>query len=226
MDMIGRIVQVLETGTAGESSYSTVAVLQDGAGISYGRHQCTDRAGSLDAVVMLYLDLGGSMLGTDVLQALRDDESTRWDPDALTVSQRHIMEQLRTAGSDPIMRRAQDRVFDRHYWRPAHRQSIDMELVLPLSWLVVYDSTIQSGTRGVARIRPRFPALPPSRGGDEQTWTRQYVTARRRWLASHPNREVQKSVYRMDIMQYLVDSDNWQLSPPIPLPRPFLGITL
>ena len=224
--MVERIVQVFETGSASDSGYGVAAVLRDGAGISYGRHQCTDRAGSLDHVVMLYLDLGGELLDGDVLRMLQRDESTQWDPGNLTRDQRDILDRLEQAGADPIMREAQDRVFDVHYWQPAARQALDLRLAHPLSWLVIYDSTIHSGPHGVARIRPRFPALPPSRGGDERVWVKQYVAARRLWLATHRLEAVRRTVYRMDVIEHLIDHDHWRLLSPVSLPRPFAGVTL
>ena len=47
---IKSIVSVFETGKA-EGDPAAVVVLPDGAGISYGLHQATDRAGSLDEIV-------------------------------------------------------------------------------------------------------------------------------------------------------------------------------
>ena len=54
------VLSIFETGKIPTAaSYATCTILADGAGISYGKHQCTDRAGSLDAVVKRYIALGG-----------------------------------------------------------------------------------------------------------------------------------------------------------------------
>ena len=46
------VLSIFETGRVPTAaSYSTCTILADGAGISYGKHQSTDRAGSLDLVV-------------------------------------------------------------------------------------------------------------------------------------------------------------------------------
>src|SRR5436190_10953063 len=54
------IVNIFETGKPfGE--FAAVAVLNDGAGVSYGISQFTHRSGSLAAVVERYLKLGGKI---------------------------------------------------------------------------------------------------------------------------------------------------------------------
>jgi hypothetical protein len=54
------VLSIFETGRIPTAaSYATCTILADGAGISYGKHQCTDRAGSLDLVVKRYVSLGG-----------------------------------------------------------------------------------------------------------------------------------------------------------------------
>ena len=54
------VLAIFETGRVPTSaSYATCTILADGAGISYGKHQCTDKAGSLDLVVKAYIKKGG-----------------------------------------------------------------------------------------------------------------------------------------------------------------------
>src|ERR1043165_6842477 len=61
------VVSVFETGKP-FGKFSTVAVLDDGAGVSYGFSQFTHRSGALAAVLEKYLSLGG-MLGIDVIKS-------------------------------------------------------------------------------------------------------------------------------------------------------------
>ncbi len=66
--IIDAIVSINETGKIpSEKSYSTVAILADGAGISYGKHQATDKSGSLDKIVKKYKELSGSKKFDDYL---------------------------------------------------------------------------------------------------------------------------------------------------------------
>ena len=54
------IVNIFETGMP-FGDFGAVAVLNDGAGVSYGINQFTHRSGSLAAVVERYLELGGTV---------------------------------------------------------------------------------------------------------------------------------------------------------------------
>ncbi|MCB9676433.1 MAG: chitosanase [Alphaproteobacteria bacterium] len=215
-DVIKRIINVFETGRA-EGDYGAAVLLRDGAGISYGRSQATDGGGNLDRIVYRYLDLGGTFADAlrPFLDELDSDATTRVDPDAPPAWTRELMALLSRAGNeDPLMRQAQDEIFDQEYWVPAERQASEMKLRHPLSYAVVYDTCIHSGPRGIVRIRRTFPELPPSRGGDEKAWTVAYARARYAWLASYPVPAVRKTLYRMKTFLALAEAGNWTLDPP------------
>lgn len=224
--VIQSILSVFETGKV-DGDYGAAIVLQDGAGISYGKHQSTDRSDSLDAIVYRYADLGGRYSGdlARYLPQLEEDATALVDPENLPVWVRELMGLLTEAGrSDVLMQKAQDQIFDELYWSPAVDQAMAMKLVLPLSWLVVYDSTIHSGVHGVATIRRRFPQVPPSRGGDEKEWVKAYLNARRSWLAGSSKAAVQATVYRIDSMLQLVQENNWDLQTPLTLRKPHVTV--
>lgn len=209
------IVSVFETGKA-VPDYTACTILSDGAGISYGAHQATDRADSLDAILIRALDLGIGRADEvrRVLALLQADATTRYTSIATAPAEiQQAGALLRALGADPVMQRAQEEVFEAGYWIPAQRQAEEMGLVLPLSWAVVYDTCIHSGPGGVASIRARFPELPPARGGSEQAWVSAYVRARRAWLASRGG-IVAATVYRMDAFLALIAAGNWSLTPP------------
>lgn len=221
---IDRMLAVVETGKLPTpDAYGTATVLADGAGISYGLHQGTDRGGTLDAIVMRYLDLGGAFAEQfrAYLPRLAANETAALDPKALPRWCSDLMELLgRAARQDALMRRAQDEVFRERYALPAESQAASMGLSFPLSIAVVYDTCVQSGSDGVARIRSRFPEVPPARGGDERAWTAAYVRARRAWLAGYSSgnaghdEAVHRSVYRMDWFQAVIAAGNWRLCAP------------
>lgn len=221
--IIQDIVGVFETGKAGGGDYSAVTILHDGAGVSYGKHQATDRSDSLDAIVLRYLDLGG-MFADELmlyLDRLERDVTAGVDPDDPPDWVIDLMDLLKRAGDeDPLMKQAQDQVFDVKYWQPASDQATAMQLQLPLSWLIVYDSTIQSGVNGVANIRKKFSAMPPSKDGDERTWATAYLNARKTWLLSSSKEAVRKSVYRVNSMLELTNDGNWELEVPLTLLAP------
>jgi chitosanase len=193
-------------------------VLADGAGISYGKHQCTDKAGSLDLVVKKYIAKGGQYAYemSEFLPQLATNESTKVPPAGPHPHWlQSLMNLLRIAGSDVKMREAQDEVFDENYFMPAANMCMEMGLKHPLSWAVIYDTCIHSGPGMVANMRKRFVASPPSRGGDEVLFIKQYLQAREDWLKSNANPLVQKTVYRMDAFQILVDNNCWSLQTPL-----------
>lgn len=225
--VIQSVVSAFETGNP-MGDYAAVAVLSDGAGISYGKHQATDRSGTLDAILYRYADLNGKYanLFKLYLTQLEANASATTDPEHRPLWVKELMDLLRKAGEeDPVMALAQDQIFDELYWRPAADQALAMKLELPLSWLVVYDSTIHSGPKGVTNIRKRFPEHPPASGGDEKMWTRAYLNARRRWLSDNSNPVVQATVYRIDSMLKLIHDDNWALTTPFQLLKPKVMVT-
>ena len=214
---IDSVLSIFETGgIPGPDSYSTCAVLADGAGISYGKHQCTDRAGSLDAVVMRYIELDGAR--ADELKVymphLVSNASTKVNPKKTPVWLRDFMTALKLAGRDPLMQQAQDEVFDRDYFHPALNHAKRIRLTTALGLLVIYDTCIHSGPGRVDTHRAAFPEKSPANGGDEKAWVVAYLRARRSWLAANKNPLVQKTVYRQDAMMELVKAGNWDLRTP------------
>ena len=219
-----QILSVFETGTP-EGDYGAVAVLQDGAGISYGLHQATDRADNLDEIVRRYIEREGTYADAlrEYVPRLERDESASVDPAELSAWVLDLMDTLQRAGrEDPIMKATQDEVFDERYWQPAADQAEGMGLVHALSWAVIYDSCIHSGPGNVAKIRGMFSEVPPSKGGDEKLWTAAYVRARWSWLSLYPNDRVRMTRARPEAFQRLIDADNWGLKLPITM----LGVTI
>lgn len=215
-DLCQSIVSVFETGQA-KGNPSAVAILSDGAGLSYGVHQATDRSDALDRILLRYLDIGGTRVAdaTEVLRLVEADATTRYTSlRSAPPNVQRAAELLAELGKDPVMVAAQIDVFDADYWNPAVAQAKEMGVERPLTIAVLYDTAIQSGIGGIANIRKRFPEVPPSRGGDEMRWTVAYVKARRAWLASHSNPLVRRTVYRMDAFLQLIAESNWWLLPP------------
>ncbi len=217
------VLSIFETGKIPSAkSYATCTILADGAGISYGKHQCTDRAGSLDAVVKSYIQKGGKLANEleARLPLLTSNASTKvppkgpWGADVT-----NLVQLLREAGKDPIMWAAQDEVFDRDYFAPALNHAKDIGLTTALGLLVVYDTCIHSGPGRVATHRAAFPEKSPKNGGDEKAWVKAYINVRRAWLAGNSNPLVQKTVYRQDAMLDLIKADNWDLRLPFTVRR-------
>lgn len=213
------IISIFETGRIpSASAYSACTVLADGAGVSYGKHQCTDKAGSLDLVCKRYIAKGGNhaLELAEFLPQLATNESSKVPPAGphpLWLQQ--LMNLLRIIGAEKTMQEAQDEVFDEQYFKPALNACKDMGLVHPLSLAVIYDTCIHSGPGMVGAMRNKFAAVPPVKGGDEKVFIKQYLDARRGWLASSANPLVQKTVYRMDAFFALINAGAWDLKTPL-----------
>ena len=61
-------------------------------------------------------------------------------------------------------------------------------------------------------LRQRFAESPPAGGGDERTWTSQYVDARHNWLGNHHRPAVRNTVYRTECFRREIGRGNWDLS--------------
>jgi len=213
------ILAIFETGRVpSAASYATCTILPDGAGISYGKHQSTDRAGSLDAVVKRYIELGGQHAAAfrPMLPYFASNKSATEPPKGPWSAETNAaVALLKQAGSDPKMHQAQDAVFDEVYWAPAANACAAMGLQSALAHAVIYDTCIHSGPGMVANMRNRFAAVPPVKGGDEKEFVKQYCQARETWLAASSNELVRRTVYRMDAFQSLMAEGNWDLRLPL-----------
>lgn len=216
--VIDSVLSINETGKLpSPTAYSTVTILKDGAGISYGKHQSTDRSGSLDAIVMRYLDLNGSLENSFLpyMAKLSANFSSKVDPSNPPADVKALMKLLSDAGKDPIMQRAQDEIFDEQYWVPCLQRGAAMKLVLPFSYLALYDTCIHSGPGRIDALRKVFSERPPATGGDEKAWTIAFLNARYAWLKSYPNPLVQRSAERVTAILKIASAGNWNLETPL-----------
>ena len=206
------IVRIFETGSA-RGRYSALAVLDDGAGISYGISQFTHRSGSLLKVVEQYLANGGA-IGAEVLKrnipALRTQTAAAVNALA---SNRDLRSALKEAASAPEMRSAQEAVADEMYLLPAIRACGGSGFVLPLSLAVIYDS-ITHGS--YALIRDRVKIAPGEAGWSdsiERSWITAYVRRRDAWLNSISR--LRTTRYRTRFFLDRIAIGEWQLNLPL-----------
>ncbi len=226
--VIQAVLTMFETGKP-EGDYGAGTILDDGAGFSIGREQATDGSGTADLILYRYIDRNGQFADNfaPYMPRLDADESTQFGSDDVPQWARDFIALIAKAGNDPIMQQVQDEIFDEEYWEPCVRKCADMKLILPLSWLIVYDTCIHSGPAGVNRIRAKFPEGPPSRGGDERAWAAAYAAARYNWLSNYthekPKRQerVRRTKRRVGILRGLIADGNWQLETPFEIGPPY-----
>jgi chitosanase len=92
----------------------------------------------------------------------------------------------------------QYRFFDDHYLNPACRIAEQRGIRTALGQTVVYDSRVHGS---FDRICARLGTSIGPDGDDERAWIGTYVAVRGRWLRSHRNRLLRKTVYRMETFQ-------------------------
>lgn len=175
------IIRIFETGDP-NGNYRALAVLNDGAGISYGINQFTHRSGSLLKVVKKYFENGG-VVGKNVIDRsmglLARNDAAAIDHLAKNTA---FKKALQAAAVTAEMRDAQEFVGEQMYLKPALNACDGSGFKLPLSLAVIYDSLIHGS---YAKIRDRVK-MPQDLSGEiaEKAWVTSYVRERDRWLGS------------------------------------------
>ena len=227
------VVNIFETGRP-FGQFAAIAVLDDGAGISYGINQFTHRSGSLAGVVERYLELGGTA-GRYILENALPN-LRRKEPFVIRAYAKNerVKKALRAAAVTREMRTAQLQIAFKRYLEPAIDQCVRVGLVTPLSLAVIYDSITHGSYE---RIRDRVTmtplGVPPPRPYEsghpsldkegsfprgatlafEKAWVAEYVRQRDRWLASIPRLNATRYRTRFFLNQIMLGS--WELKLPL-----------
>jgi len=210
---IEQVINVFETGSA-EGNYSILARHKDFSDpetktrivqVTFGRSQTTE-FGHLKALLQDYVDSKGTH--ADQLKPFL----SRIGKKPSLATDDTFCNSLKSSGkNDPIMRACQDELFDAKYYQPAHAWFSSNGFKLPLSLLVIYDSTIHSGSM-LPFLRKKFSTVIPANGGNEKEWIANYVNARHHWLAHHSDALLRKTVYRTECFKEQIQLNNWDLS--------------
>jgi chitosanase len=215
------IVNIFETSRP-FGDYAAYAVLDDGAGVSYGISQFTHKSGSLAAVVETYLKNGGKV-GAEVLAAaLPKLNRTSLPAINKLASDERFKKALRSAAVTREMKAAQQQVATEKYLRPALQICAAMNFVLPLSLAVVYDSLMHgSWERIAARVTPlgvkpiayKDATLTEDAALTEKEWITEYVRKRDFWLCNI--RRLKATSYRTKFFLDQIAVGNWDLRLPV-----------
>lgn len=205
---IAKIRNVLIVAEQGQQrmAYGAVYIYNDGPNnvkqltLSIG---FTQYGGNLGKVLKAYGDAGGKLS-----EELAPFATKMSDPE--TVRNARLINLLKEAGSDPVMQRVQEEMFDRLYLDKAIIWGENEGFTLPLSFLIIADSFLHSGSI-LQSIRNKFPEKTPAHGGNEKIWITQYTNARHDWLANHSNQLLHNTIYRTKYYKVLIANDDWQL---------------
>jgi|GEM_PF-6280929 len=199
------IVHIFETSKP-MGNYAAVAVLNDGAGVSYGISQFTHKSGSLEAVVYRFQDIC-RRAGTQ--QLLVGYERRLRDRSALSIHElagdARFKNGLKAAAERSEMQQAQREIAFEQYLKPAIDACTGSGFVLPMSLAVVYDSMNHGSW---AKIRDLVPAHL-----SEKDWVKTYVTKRDAWLESV--QRLRPTAYRTDFFLAQTARGNWDLDLPM-----------
>lgn len=201
---IRRVLSVAETDKP-EWNPSQVHKFNDGPGktpqwtLSVG---FTEMGGNLKPVIERYIELNGKL-------------TVQFAPYLAVMGKKHITDPafktlLQEAGKEPAMAQAQTELFEEKYLGPAFEWAKKHEFSQPLSFLVIADSFLHSGSM-LDLLMAKFPEKKPANGGDEAAWIKAYLKARREWLAGHSNTILRGTVYRTDCYLGEIARDNWLL---------------
>src|SRR6267142_1436395 len=205
VNYIRRILSVAETDKP-EWNPSEVFRYNDGPGetpqwtLSIG---FTEMGGNLRVVIKRYIDHGGTL-------------AVQFAPYLALMGTKHITDPefktlLQDAGKEPAMVQAQQEIFEEKYLGPAFAWAKKYGFSQPLSFLVIADSFLHSGSM-LDFLMERFPEKKPVDGGDEEAWIAAYLKTRRQWLAGHSKQILRGTVYRVDCYLNQIGRDNWMLA--------------
>ncbi len=210
------IVRVFETGKA-EGEPAAVAVLDDGAGVSYGINQFTHRSGALLAVIERYFELGGTV-GRAVIQRRLGLLRKPSRPNIKKLAADNVFKKaLRAAAISGEMKKAQAEIAEERFLQPAIGECERLGFVTALALAVVFDSITHGswakirdriGSADVAETSPK-----PSTLVFEKAWITEYVRRRDAWLASIPRLGVTR--YRTRFFLNQIAIGNWELTLPL-----------
>lgn len=202
------IINIFETGQV-LGDYAQVTLLPGDSGhLTYGRAQTTLASGNLFLLIRRYVTASGAMFARQLEAFLGRLE----DMDLGLDLDEGFKELLALAGGDPVMHEVQDQFFDDAYWAPAVRSASEMNCDTALAHAVIYDGLVHGSWRFMRdRTNDRHGTVDMV---GEKAWIRNYLTERRAWLASHANRLLQRTIYRMDVFLDLAEAENWGLDLP------------
>lgn len=162
----------------------------------------TQLGGNLGKVIAEYKKRGGKF--GDALSGYNMQAAS-------TTSSGMFRDLLKKAGlDDPIMAEVQEELFVSLYLDPTFKWAENEGFIMPLSYLVVADSFLHSGSI-LGFLRSQFAEKTPRNGGREEVWICDYTKARESWLANHSMKLLRNTTYRTKYYNKLIAVGDWDL---------------
>lgn len=219
------IVSLYETGSL-SGKYDLLVVLEDGAGITFGKNQTTENSGGLFLLLKEYADKKGAFV--EALSAYMDllyDGKDSAKKGMLTEDTAFKDLLVKAAQEDPLMRKAQDHYFHKRFFRPALELAEEYAVTQPLTLCAFYDACIQMGDEGARKLVEKYNQEAGEGEGTEiekeRAWGKGFIQARHTYLTTFTGKSqghtnaVRKSAYRTTSLLDLAERGAWLLSVPL-----------
>lgn len=196
-------------------------------GLSYGKHQAAEAQGSLVAMLKMYVDRTDPPLPAPDFKDKLETHLQLYDAAGRkyqgTPAQRADYKQLlKTICNDPAMHAAQDEYFTECYYVPAMQHADTFGVSSPLGRSIFYDISIQAGSgrqsfyrSAIAHFMAQNPGVTCAsckpkdlNGPEEVAFLRAVNAARRSEMLASSSKDYQKSVYRPNEYDKLLDANN------------------
>ena len=143
-DIANQITSLMEGGST-QGNYGTLTTIDDGGGVSYGKHQVTLTSGTLGKVVRAYVNASTSS-NAGVLRGYLPKVEAK---DMSLKTNQPFLDALKGASKEREMQVAQDMIFNDVYWEPAVKAAGNNGITTPLGFALLYDTKIQGGMESV-----------------------------------------------------------------------------
>ena len=115
----------------------------DGAGISFGKHQATENSGTLYKLLSLYLKKDGKYADLVETYMCRLYDGVHVSRKGDLTHDQEFVDLIKEAATDPIMRAAQDELFEEEFLKPAVHLCKDPSLQSPIAVAIAYEQILQ-----------------------------------------------------------------------------------
>lgn len=212
LNICRRILNCFENDSASpETDYSSIYIYNDGKNrrkqVTLARGFTQD-GGNLWRVLSNYINKNGKYAEFFV------PYRSKMSDGSLYTDKIFLQTLVKASKEDPLMKNAQDEIFNQVYLSGAINYFQNYKFTTPLSFAVIVDSTLQSGGM-LSRLTNGFPEKKPSSGGDERKWITQYVQTRHKWLSGSSSRAIRNSAYRTRFFLNELKKNNWELNCPL-----------
>lgn len=207
--LMHQVINAFEQGEK-DTKYDVIYIYHDGPGkirqitVSFG----ITEYGNLKKLIVNYINAQGALADKFKPYVDKIGKTALVDDDTF----KSLI--IQAARDEQLMRDQMEDVYEEQYFDPAYTWFTRNGFTTNLSMMVCLDTFIHSGSFLSFLLRPMTNKLPIKNITQEKAWIKEYVKARRQWLATASNSILHGTVYRMDFMNEQISNNNWTLDTP------------